>query len=86
MFISIFKAEVGYKLRPRSALQPPLFTFRYGYSFLMYVFGFIITEFVGMLNVFLYIRLEHMNYDGVGFEFIKQKKNDYFCFNYLFCY
>lgn len=65
MYISIFKAEVGYKLKPKSALQPPLFIFHYGHSFLLYVFGFIITEFVGILNVFLYIRLEHLSYDGV---------------------
>lgn len=31
MYISVFKAEVGSKLRPRSQLQPPIFTFRYGY-------------------------------------------------------
>lgn len=58
MYISIFKAEIGSKLRPRSTLQPALFTFEYGHSFLLYVFGFICTEFVGILNVFLYIKLQ----------------------------
>lgn len=56
--ISTFKAEIGSKLRPRSSLQPPLFTFRYGQSFFLYVIGFISTEFVGVLNVFLYISLQ----------------------------
>lgn len=58
MYISIFKAEIGSKLRPKSSLQPPLFVFTYGQSFFLYVLGFILTEFVGVLNVFLYITLE----------------------------
>ncbi|XP_062565341.1 uncharacterized protein LOC134227705 [Armigeres subalbatus] len=57
MFISILKAEIGYKLRPRSSLQAPLFTFRYGQSFLLYVFGFIITELSGIFNVLIYSNL-----------------------------
>lgn len=69
MYISIFKAEIGSKLRPRSALQPPLFTYRYGFSFLLVVSGFMATEIAGTCAVFLYIywhqkewgrkRLEH---------------------------
>lgn len=66
MYISIFKAEVGYKLRQQSSFQPPLLTFKYGQSFLIYVAGFIITEFVGILNVFLYIRLEHLGFNRVS--------------------
>lgn len=57
MFISILKAEIGYKLRPRSSLQAPLFTFRYGQSFLLYVFGFVITELSGIFNVLIYSNL-----------------------------
>lgn len=60
VYISIFKAEVGSKLRPKSTLQPPLFTFSYGQSFFLYVFGFISTEFVGVLNIFLYISLQQV--------------------------
>lgn len=52
VYISIFKAEVGGKLRPRSTLQPPLFTFRYGPGFLLYVFGFICAEMAGTLYSF----------------------------------
>lgn len=55
MYISIFKAEVGGKLRPRSQLQPPAFTYRYGYSFLLYVVGFIGTQLTGISAIFLFI-------------------------------
>uniref|UniRef100_A0A8D8Q3R0 Voltage-dependent calcium channel gamma-5 subunit n=2 Tax=Cacopsylla melanoneura TaxID=428564 RepID=A0A8D8Q3R0_9HEMI len=55
MYISIFKAEVGPKLRPRGTLQPPLFTFSYGYSFLLYVTSFISIELSGTFALFLYI-------------------------------
>ncbi|XP_024081278.1 uncharacterized protein LOC106673530 [Cimex lectularius] len=55
MYISIFKAEIGGKLRPRSQLQPPQFTFEYGYSFLLYVSGFMSIETAGTCAVFLYI-------------------------------
>lgn len=55
MYISIFKAEIGGKLRPRSQLQPAVFTFRYGFSFIMYVTGFVSTEISGTCAVFLYI-------------------------------
>lgn len=58
MYISIFKAEIGGKLRPRSPLQQPLFTFEYGQSFCLYVVGFVLTEAVGVLNVFLFIGLQ----------------------------
>ncbi|XP_015180119.1 PREDICTED: voltage-dependent calcium channel gamma-5 subunit isoform X2 [Polistes dominula] len=55
MYISIFKAEVGSKLRPRSSFQGPPFTYRYGFSFLLYVSGFITTEVAGTYAIFLYI-------------------------------
>ncbi|XP_058797729.1 uncharacterized protein LOC131667962 [Phymastichus coffea] len=55
MYISVFKAEVGSKLRPRSSFQGPPFVYRYGYSFLLYVSGFITTEFAGTTAVFLHI-------------------------------
>ncbi|KAL1404306.1 hypothetical protein pipiens_005403 [Culex pipiens pipiens] len=60
MFISILKAEIGSKLRPRSSLQAPMFSFRYGQSFLLYVFGFIITELSGVLNVLIYSNLHQL--------------------------
>ncbi|XP_014606754.1 PREDICTED: uncharacterized protein LOC106788203 isoform X2 [Polistes canadensis] len=55
MYISIFKAEVGSKLRPRSSFQGAPFTYRYGFSFLLYVSGFITTEVAGTYAIFLYI-------------------------------
>lgn len=55
MYISIFKAEIGSKLRPRSQLQPPLFTYRYGFSFLLVVAGFMASETAGICAIFLYI-------------------------------
>ncbi|XP_053690896.1 uncharacterized protein LOC128739434 [Sabethes cyaneus] len=63
MYISILKAEIGSKLRPRSSLQAPLFTFRYGQSFLLYVFGFIITELSGILNVLIYSNLHQTEFN-----------------------
>ncbi|KAK0162250.1 hypothetical protein PV327_008602 [Microctonus hyperodae] len=55
MYISVFKSEVGSKLRPRSSFQGPPFTYRYGFSFLLYVSGFITTEVAGTSAIFLYI-------------------------------
>ncbi|KAK4874645.1 hypothetical protein RN001_014005, partial [Aquatica leii] len=55
MYISVFKAEVGSKLRPRSQLLPPAFTYHYGFSFLLYVSGFISTQLAGISAVFLFI-------------------------------
>lgn len=60
MYISIFKAEIGSKMRPKSPLQPPLFTFSYGQSFVLYVIGFVLTEIVGVLNVYLFIGLQQV--------------------------
>lgn len=62
VYISIFKAEIGSKLRPKSTLQPPLFKYSYGQSFFLYVFGFISTEFVGVLNIFLFISFQQVGY------------------------
>ncbi|KAH8397454.1 hypothetical protein KR222_005081, partial [Zaprionus bogoriensis] len=64
-YISILKAEIGSKLRPRSTLQPALFKVTYGQSFFLFVFGFMATEFVGVLNIFLYINLQEFNYYSV---------------------
>ncbi|GAB0094454.1 uncharacterized protein DMENIID0001_097600 [Sergentomyia squamirostris] len=55
MYISIFKSEVGFKLRTKSSLQPSIFTFHYGQSFYIYALGFICIEMVGVFNVFMYI-------------------------------
>lgn len=55
MYISVFKAEIGSKLRPRSQLQPPAFYYWYGYSFLLYVSGLITTQLAGISSIFLFI-------------------------------
>lgn len=64
MYVSIFKAEIGSKLRPRTPMVPPMFTFEYGQSFCLFVVGFILTELVGMLNVFLFIGLQQIRVTG----------------------
>ncbi|XP_067640940.1 uncharacterized protein stg1 [Eurosta solidaginis] len=61
-YISILKAEIGSKLRSRSSLQPALFKVTYGQSFFLFVIGFITTEFVGLLNIFLFISLQEIGY------------------------
>ncbi|KAH8336099.1 hypothetical protein KR074_002137, partial [Drosophila pseudoananassae] len=65
-YISILKAEIGSKLRPRSTLQPALFKVTYGQSFFLFVCGFIVTEFVGVLNIFLFINLQEVSYYSVS--------------------
>lgn len=65
-YISILKAEIGSKLRARSSLQPPLIKVTYGQSFFLFVIGFITTEFVGLLNIFLYISLQEIGQYNVS--------------------
>lgn len=55
MYISVFKAEVGSKLRQPPFSQPPVFTYRYGYSFILYVSGFMTIELAGTSAIFLFI-------------------------------
>lgn len=65
-YISILKTELGSKLRTRSSLQPPIFRVSYGQSFFLFVSGFITTEFVGLLNIFLYISLQETGHSNVS--------------------
>lgn len=67
MYISIFKAEVGGKLRPTSQLQPAVFTYHYGYSFILYVSGFVSTEISGTCAVFLYIYWHQKDWRKKGY-------------------
>lgn len=55
IYISTFKAEVGNKLRPKSSFQDPLFTYSYGYSFLLAVTGLMSCELAGTFSIFLCI-------------------------------
>lgn len=55
LYISIFKSEIGSKLKPKSSLQDEaIFTYRYGYSFVLYVIGILLVFCSGILNIFLY--------------------------------
>ena len=47
IYISTFKAEVQSKLVRRTQLQPPLFTYSYGYSFLLLIASFLLCEIAG---------------------------------------
>lgn len=75
MYISVFKAEVGSKLRPRSQLQGPRFTYRYGYSFLMYVTGFVSTELAGICAVFLFIYRQQQDWHQKALEDMRRGKS-----------
>lgn len=66
MYISLFKSEIGSKLRPKSVFQPPQFTFAYGYSFILFVIGCISAEFVGTMNFFLFIRIREIGREKVS--------------------
>lgn len=66
MYISLFKSEIGSKLRPKSVFQPPLFTYKYGHSFILFVIGCISAEIVGTLNFFLFIRIREVGREKVG--------------------
>ncbi|KAK6643382.1 hypothetical protein RUM43_004887 [Polyplax serrata] len=68
MYISIFKAEVGGKLRPTSQIQPAVFTYKYGYSFILYVSGFVSTEISGTCAVFLYIYWHQKDWRKKGYD------------------
>lgn len=63
IYISTFKAEVKDKLQPQSALQEPLFFYRYGFSFLMAVSAFMTSELAGTFAIFLYIYWHRVDWD-----------------------
>lgn len=66
MYISLFKSEIGSKLRPRSMFQSALFTYRYGHSFILFVIGCISAELVGTLNFFLFIQIREIGREKVS--------------------
>lgn len=66
MYISLFKSEIGSKLRPRSMFQSPLFTYRYGHSFILFIIGCISAEIVGTLNFFLFIQIREIGREKVS--------------------
>lgn len=74
MYISIFKSEIGSKLRPRSQLEPPAFVYSYGYSFLLYVLGLIATQATGMCAIFLFIRKTQYDWNRKQLDEAKKGK------------
>lgn len=74
MYISIFKAEIGSKLRPRSQLQPPAFEYWYGYSFLLYVGGLVTSQFAGLSAIFLFIYRMQYDWQTKHLEDLRQGK------------
>lgn len=56
MYISVFKAQVGHKLRYVTFFDVPLMSYSYGYSFGLYVSGFIAVELAGTSAIFLFLQ------------------------------
>ncbi|XP_072152782.1 voltage-dependent calcium channel gamma-8 subunit isoform X1 [Bemisia tabaci] len=54
--ISLFRAEVGNKLRPASVHKSPTLTFNYGFSFQLYMGGLALIEATGTCAIFLYLK------------------------------
>jgi hypothetical protein len=80
MFISIFKSEIYHKLRSTSSSLEPSFSFQYGQSFILYVFGFLFVELAGILNICLFNKFqkEVENFNQVCFTFHQKKPPRHF--------
>lgn len=55
VYLSVLQSEIGPKLRPRNSVEKPLFSYTYGYSFIMVVVGFLATELTGIFAIFFYM-------------------------------
>jgi len=55
VYISVLQSEMGTKLRPKNSMDAPPFEYKYGYSFILVVVGFMSTEMTGILATFFYI-------------------------------
>ncbi|CAL8142522.1 unnamed protein product [Orchesella dallaii] len=55
VYLSVLQSEIGPKLRPRNSVEKPLFSYFYGYSFVMVVVGFLATELTGIFAIFFYM-------------------------------
>jgi hypothetical protein len=53
----LFQTELGGKLVPSSVLSTPPLTFRYGYSFLLLIISFLLSELSGTMAIFLFIEM-----------------------------
>ncbi|GBP60863.1 Voltage-dependent calcium channel gamma-5 subunit [Eumeta japonica] len=56
MYISVFKSQVGHKLRYVALLDAPRMSYSYGYSFGLYVSGFVAVELAGTSAIFLFLQ------------------------------
>lgn len=56
MYISVFKAQVGHKLRYMTIFDIPLMSYSYGYSFGLYLSGFIAVELAGTSAIYLFLQ------------------------------
>lgn len=56
MYISAFKSQVGHKLRYLTIHHTPRMSYSYGYSFALYLSGFIAAELAGTSAVYLFLR------------------------------
>jgi len=55
VYLSALQSEIGPKLRPRNNVDMPQFSYKYGFSFILVVVGFMATELTGILAIFYYI-------------------------------
>lgn len=56
MYISVFKSQVGHKLRYMTYYDMPRMSYSYGYSFGLYISGFIAVELAGTSAIFLFLQ------------------------------
>jgi len=64
-YISIFKAEVGNKLYARSMLALPVFSYSYGYSFIIILMSFLLSEISGICAIFQFIYHHQQKWDEI---------------------
>ncbi|KAL1497888.1 hypothetical protein ABEB36_008774 [Hypothenemus hampei] len=74
VYISVFKAEVGSKLRPQSQIRPPLLEYEYGYSFLFYIIGLLFTKLSGVGCVFLFMYRVRYHWKRKEYDELKKGK------------
>lgn len=55
VYLSVLQSEIGPKLRPRNSLEAPLFSYSYGFGFILVVIGFMSTELTGISAIFWYM-------------------------------
>lgn len=56
MYISVFKSQVGHKLRYMTVFDTPRMSYSYGYSFGLYLSGFVAAELAGTSAIFLFLQ------------------------------